>query len=63
MDAKIPFDKIEVKVGDEWWSLTQYAEQYKVSVYNNLSSTAQRKVDKEFARETREWLEKRAKKG
>ena len=63
VDAKIPFDKIEVKVGDEWWSLTQYAEQYKVSVYNNLSSTAQRKVDKEFARETREWLEKRAKKG
>ena len=63
VDSKIPFDKIQIKVGDnEWWSLSEYAKQYKNSVYSRLSSTAQKRVDRQYDKETEEWIKSRLKK-
>ena len=59
--TKVPFDKIEIKVGDdEWWTLSEYAKQRKNIVYNRLSPAAQKRVDKQWSKETEEWLKKRA---
>lgn len=60
INSKVPFDKIEVKVGNDWWTLSSYARQYKNTVYNRLSSAAQSRVDKQWRKETEEWLKKRA---
>jgi hypothetical protein len=59
VNSKIPFDKIQIKVGDDWWSLPQYARHYENLVYNRLSSAAQRKVDKQWLKETEEWVKSR----
>lgn len=58
VDHKISFDNIEIKMGDEWMTLTTFAETYRNSVYKNLSSTAQKKVDKQWSKETQEWIKK-----
>ena len=53
----VPFDQIEVKVGDnEWWSLAKYAYQHRNTVYNKLTSAAKKKVDKIIKKEWDEYL-------
>lgn len=47
ISSKIPLDQIQIRVGDnEWWSLAQYAVQRKNLVYNKLSETAKKRVDR-----------------
>lgn len=47
LNRKIPLDQIQIRVGDnEWWSLAQYAVQRKNLVYNKLSETAKKRVDR-----------------
>lgn len=55
---KIPLDQIQIKVGDEWWSLAYYADQRKGSIYNKLTAKTKKKVDKLVEKE---WEEKLAK--
>lgn len=62
VDSKIPFDKIEIKVGeDDWWTLSQYAKQYRNSVYNKLSPAEQKRVDRQWSKESEEWIKSRIK--
>lgn len=44
----IPWKEIQVKYGQEWLYLAEYAEQRRNLVYNKLSSSAKKKVDKEL---------------
>lgn len=52
----IPWTEIQVKYGGEWLSLAKYAEQRKNLVYNKLSSSAKKKVDKQVNEEWKKWL-------
>lgn len=47
----IPWTEIQVKLGEEWVSLAKYAEQRKNLVYNKLSASSKKKVDKEVEKE------------
>lgn len=61
--GKVPFDKIEIKVGeDEWWSLSNFATQYKNTVYNKLSDAAKKRVDRQVDKEVEEWIKKHTEK-
>lgn len=52
----IPWTEIQAKYGEEWMSLAKYAEQRKNLVYNKLSSSAKKKVDKQVNEEWKKWL-------
>lgn len=62
VSSKIPFDKIEIKVGgDEWYTLSNWAMQYRNSGYNQLSPAAQKRVEKQWTKENKEWFAKHMK--
>lgn len=58
----VPWTEIQVKYGEEWMSLAKYAEQRKNLVYNKLSSSAKKKVDKQVEEEWEKWFKEYNKK-